>query len=107
MIRRSIITAMVAVVITAGAAMGIIIASGWTDTHSTTGIVNASTVPDLLMICQPTGPNPDPCPSDNSGADETIFPLTEGLLPGGPSAEQLVRLVNVRSHVQWDVSAVN
>lgn len=90
---------------------GLAIASPWTDTRTLSSEVNvASPYPDLLYICEPTGPDPDPCPGDDSGADEIIFEGLEDITPGRTLSYD-IRLRNIsdqsEANVDWDISAVS
>jgi hypothetical protein len=104
MLRKLLIAAALAPIIAAVAGLGVLLGQGWTDTQSSSGTVTiSSNTPDMLYICEPTGPGSEPCPGDDSGPDEMIFELDESLLPGGPEAEWRIRLRNI-SDLQWDVS---
>jgi len=90
---------------------GLAIATPWTDTRALSGQVSvASPLPDLLYICEPTGPDPEPCPGDDSGADEIIFEGLEDITPGRTLSYD-IRLRNISdqsgSNVNWDISALS
>lgn len=92
-----------------GATLGL--ATPWTDTQTSSGQVNVvSAYPELLYICEPAGPDPEPCPGDDSGADEIIFEGLEDLIPGH-TASYDVRLRNISdegdANVDWDISALS
>jgi len=92
-----------------GASLGL--ATPWTDTRALEGQVSvASPLPELLYICEPTGPDPEPCPGDDSGADEIIFEGLEDITPGRTVSYD-IRLRNISdqsgSNVDWDISALS
>jgi len=94
-------------VVLAVIAVALAVAQPWTDTQTSSGnITAASGDPELLYICEPIGAGSEPCPGDDSVADEIVFELpNEALTPGGVAAVGDIRLRNISTGM-WDVTGV-
>jgi len=96
---------MLVVAVGVGLGTAFVTAQLLTETQTTSGsVTNTSGNPQALYICEPSGSGSQPCPGDDSGADEIIFEATEDMF-AGKVVPWDIRLRNI-DFTHWDVTGV-